>query len=151
MKRKRGFTLIELVVVLFIIGTLLTVGIKFITSISKAKSDVEFTSYIYEVRQLLSLGKSFCRKYGVTGDIAMSLDKKTFVLSAGGSKINITKEIKFPSYINVGNNFKGNIIKIDESGFITTPGTINMVNKRDKNKLIEISIGVGNDIIGVKE
>lgn len=148
---KKGYTIIELIIVLSIISLISSIAI---VNVSKAKENleiIEFNNVASEVKSLLSFAKSYCRKNKVPGQILVGLDRKTITFEVSQAKFAITKKIILGKNIEVGSNFKvsssltSNNNNITEEGFIKSAGTILLTYKNSKK--IKLTISVGNDII----
>ena len=147
--KKRGFTLIEPMVVLSIITVLFTFSYGFTKSIKEKEEGLKIDNYIYEVKSLLSYSKSYCRKNKVTGKVVIDKNRKNISFIVTNSYKPITYSINMDSDIEIGSNFSLGYAEINDEGFIKNSGTIKISYK---NKIFkEIRVGVGNDIIGINE
>ena len=148
---KRGYTLIEVIIVLSIISLFSSITVINVGKFKDKMDDIEFKNVGYEIKSLLSFGKSYCRKNRVAGKIIVGNDRKTIKFEVTNSSFPISKTIKLNDDMEIGSNFNSaSDIKKDENnindeGFIKSAGTIILINKN--NKRIEITISVGNDII----
>lgn len=145
MIRKKGYTLIEVIVVLSII-TILSTAIIGGTKYFKNKSEsLKFQNIAYEVKSLLSFAKSYCRKNNVVGNIVISNDRKSIFFEVSDSRYKLNRIIQLESGIEIGSNFKLGRTKVNDEGFIKEAGTITLSD--NNSKFIKITISVGNDII----
>ena len=147
--KKRGFTLIELIVVLSIITILFTFSYGFIKSFKNREEKLTIDSSVYEIKALLSYSKSYCRKNKVSGKVVIDKNRKYVSFTVSNSYSPITRTVKMDSDIQVGSNFSLGYTEINEEGFIKNSGTIKL-SYNDK-VFKEIRIGAGNDIIGINE
>lgn len=148
---KRGYTLIEMIIVLSVITLFSSVTIINVGKVKERMEDIEFKNVANEMKSLLSFGKSYCRKNRVPGKIIVGEDRKTITFQVTNSSFPINKTIKLNDDMEIGSNFHSSSdIKTDENnindeGFIKSAGTIILTNKN--HKYIEITISVGSDII----
>lgn len=148
---KKGYTLIELIIVLSIIAVISSVTMVNIVKFKEKMDVIEFNSVASEVKSLLSFGKSYCRKNKVSGQILVASDRKSITFEVSNNESPITKTIKFNKNTEVGSNFKvsssitSDNNNITDEGYIKSAGTITLTHK--SNKRIYITVSVGNDII----
>lgn len=148
--KKKGYTLIEIVAVIAIITILLGSGFTIVKTIEHMKAEVEVEDIIYEIMDILTYAKAYCRKNYCRGEIVIDKSKKEIIFQYV-DKNNINKKIigrkeGVPNDVEISNNFTSNLIKIDDDGFITGGGTITIVYKGTINQL---TVAVGNDLITV--
>lgn len=149
---KKGYTLIELIVVLSIIAIFSSIVVVNIVKVKERLEDIEFKNLEVEVKSLLSFGKAYCRKNKVPGQIIIGSDRKIikFVVTDRYSPItkviNLDNDIEVGSNLRVSENLKQDANNISDEGFIKSAGTITITNS-SKTKRIDITISVGNDII----
>lgn len=138
MMKRNGFTLIEVIVSIFILTILFGVG----TSLGKfgvnISNDMESLGYVYEIQNLLSYGKAVCREKNNEGKIDINYRKNQLRFVDGWD--DIEKIVTLP---------KGfMIISGDANLFITNNGkiargyTIKIVDKQGKEHDIVIRVGV---------
>lgn len=140
--KKRGYTLVELIAVMSIIAILATVSITGVSSIINIKNNMELDSVTYEIRQLLSMAKKYCRTNRLDGKIIIIQNDNKITFNANG----IIKSVNMPEGIKIKKSYS---ININKEGYITDSLTITIIGY--KGEYNEISIGVGNDIITVKD
>lgn len=153
--KKKGYTLIELIVVIAIMIILMGSGFSVISSLNYIKNDVEAENALYEVYNLLSYAKAYCRLNFYEGEIIIDTNKNTiqFVYRdpININKKNIVKTEKFTRNIEIHTNFIKPVIEVSNNGYLKKSGTIFITNgKKQRN----ITIAVGNDttnIIDVNE
>lgn len=148
---KKGYTLIELIIVLSISTLLFSISVTNIVKFKENMNNVEFENTAVEVKALLSFAKTYCRKNKVPGQIIIGSDRKTITFQVTDRNFPINKSIKLKDNIEIGSNFtsstdiKSDSNNISDEGYIKSAGTIVITN--DKNKVIRITISVGSDII----
>lgn len=148
---KKGYTLIELIIVLSIIAVISSIATINIVKFKEKMEIIEFNSVANEVKSLLSFGKAYCRKNKVSGQILVGNNRKTITFEVTNKGFPITKTIKLNKDIEVGSNFKvsssitSDNNNITDEGYIKSAGTITLTHK--SNKRINITVSVGNDII----
>lgn len=143
--KKDGFTLIEMIVSIFIL--LIVFGIT--TSLSKLnfniQRNIKYDEYVYEIQNVLSYGKAVCcdkNKYGKITTVA----KKNQIRFVEGID-NIEKVIILPKEIKIINDDVSIFIK--PNGKIEQGATIKL--KDDYGEKRYITIGVGIDRIDIKD
>lgn len=148
--KKKGYTLIELVAVIAIITILLGSGFTIVKTIEHMKAEVQLEDIIYEVMDILTYAKAYCRKNYCIGEIVMDESEKEIIFQyVDKNDINkkiIGKREVVPHDIGISNNFASKLIKIDDDGFITGGGTITI---RYKGSINQLTVAVGNDLITV--
>lgn len=149
---KKGYTIIELIVVLSIVAIFSSIVIINVGKVKEKLDDIEFKNLEAEVKSLLSFGKAYCRKNKVPGKIIIGLERKTIEFAVTDSRAPIKKVLNLSNGFEVGSNLmvsenlKQDANNISDEGFIKSAGTITITNK-SKTKSINITISVGNDII----
>ena len=148
---KKGYTLIELIVVLSIISIISSITVVNVVKFKDKMEMIEFNSVANEVKSLLSFAKSYCRKNNVQGKILVGINRKTITFEVTNKEAPITKTIELNKNVEVGSNFKvsssitSDNNQITDEGYIKSAGTITLTHK--SNKQIKITISVGSDII----
>lgn len=147
--KKKGFTLIELIITLSILLLFTTITSTSIKAYNNRKVDIKINKYAYEIKTLLSYSKSYCRKHKVNGSLFINIKEnsiKFFILEKNN---HFEKFIYLEHKFSLASNYKGNTFIISKEGYIKEAGTISLMYN---GKVVrEIKIGVGNDIIGVTE
>ncbi|MGG7143667.1 pilus assembly FimT family protein [Clostridium nigeriense] len=148
---KKGYTLIELIIVLSIIAVISSITTINIVKFKEKIEIIEFNSLANEVKSLLSFGKAYCRRNKVSGQILVGSNRRTITFEVTNKEFPITKTIRLNKDIEVGSNFKvsssitSDNNNITDEGYIKSAGTITLTHK--SNKRINITVSVGNDII----
>lgn len=147
---KKGYTLIELIIVLAIISLISSIAMVNIIKVKEDLEVIEFKNSANEVKSLLSFAKSYCRKNKVPGQILIGADKKTIVFEVSDKNYLFKKIVILSKNIEVGSNFKVSSSEtssnnnVTDEGYIKSAGTITLSYKN--NKKIKITVSVGNDI-----
>lgn len=142
---RKGFTLIETVIVLSIISILSISSLGFYKTFKTTNDKLILENYVYEVKSLLSYAKSYCRQNKIIGQIVIDDRGKHIKFIANSQKI---RNIDIGYDFKVTDNFISSYISVGQDGFIKNAGTIRII----KDKIFkEIKIGVGSDIIGIGE
>lgn len=142
--KKKGFTLIEVVVSIFIITILFSVGVS-LSKFSHSLSDnMESSAYIYEIQNLLSYGKAICREKNEYGKITVKASKNEIRFIEGWD--NIEKLVNIPEGMRIISSDISVLITPD--GKISKGNTIKIIDKCGERH--DITIGVGIDLITIK-
>lgn len=147
--KKKGFTLIELMITLNIMILFTTITYSSIRAYNNRKINIKINNYTYEIKSLLSYGKSYCRKYKTNGNFFVKLKENILVFEVIEKNNAIKKSINLDGDFSLLYNYKGSSIGVSKEGYIKDACTISLTYK---SKVVrEVKIGVGNDIIGVTE
>lgn len=149
--KKRGYTLIELVAVIAILAILLGSGFTIVKMLNNIKNEVELESSVYEVNNILSYAKAYCRKNFCEGEILIDTAENSilFQYKVDGNKKVLVKSEKLPGNIKISApKINMNIINISNMGYLKNAGTI-LINSGVNQK--SITIAVGNDFINAKD
>lgn len=147
--KKKGFTLIELIVTLNILLLVLGVTQLNLSIYNNRKINIKINKYSYELKTLLSYGKSYCRKYKAIGSFFVDPKNNIVVFEVLDKESFIRRVIYLEDDFSLSYNYKGSLIEINEQGYIKNSCTLKIIYKGKAVK--EITIGVGNDIIGITE
>lgn len=147
--KKKGYTLIELIVVMAILSILLGCGFTMIYTLNKIKKEVELEDAVYRVHSLLSYAKSYCRKNFTEGIIVIDEVNNSIIFQYRISNRDIIERTEnFSSDIEVKKNVGENKILVSDKGYLNTAGSIDIKSGERKYK---ITISVGIDDINIKE
>lgn len=148
--KKKGYTLIELIAVMAIMIILIGSGFTIISSLKYIKDDVEIDNVIYEIYDVLSYAKAYCRRNFQEGEVLIDTQKRTiqfrYIDNSSSIKTNIIREEKFPKYVDVHTNPGFFKIEVSDLGYLKKAGSI-FVSIGKKEKII--TIAVGNDITNI--
>lgn len=141
--KKRGFTLIELVVVLCILSCIMSISTLSYKFIKKVQDEQNVELSIRDIDDTITFARLYCLKNKSEGNILF--DKQTgeyyFFIGRGGSNLIRKEKINGPIKF-CGNTFPcAWQIRINSYGVVSA-GTISLMD--NNKKLYEISVGVGN-------
>lgn len=135
---RRGYTLIELMVVISIMLVLLSLGLKVKSSIDKIINKTRMESSVNDICNLLSYGKHYCKLNYISG--AIEFNKTTGEITLYEDVKN-GKEIK-RSKLQKGVQFISDLkFKVNSVGNLQA-GTIYIKDKYGKISKITISVGI---------
>ena len=138
--KKDGYTIIELIIVIFIMLILFSLGLKVKGSIDKIINDTKVESSVNEISNILSYGKHYCRINEIEG--AININKTTGEISLY-EDIRNGKVIKKSTLYN-GLQFVSDLkIKVTSSGGLQAC-TIYIKDRYGKVSKITISVGIDN-------
>lgn len=144
MNTKKGYTLIEVIIVIFLLVVICS-----ITSISykgykNISSDIESDYYIENILDFINNAREFCRENNTVGNIIFNREQNTIFFQIRGSTIrslNLGNDL-FLKDIVLNRIFNSNsIMLIKNSGMISNPGSIYLVDKKGKEHIISICVG----------
>lgn len=147
--KKKGFTLLELIITLNILVLFTTITYTSVKAYNNRKINTKINNYTYEIKSLLSYGKSYCRRYKALGNLYIDLNKNIFKFEVTERNKGIKKVIYLDEDFSLLYNYTGSSIEISKEGYIKDACKIRLTYK--KKVVREIKIGVGNDIIGIAE
>lgn len=152
--KKHGYTLIEIMVSIFILTVLFSAGMSQSKFANNLVHDMEKTDYVYEIQNIISYGKAMCREKSKYGEIIIDYKKKEIRFIEGWD--NIEKIIQLPQEVKIIPDEKSTSIDskekkilIDPEGKIKVSTTITLVDKYMEKQYV--SIGVGGDLVTIKE
>jgi len=139
MKKKKGFTLIELIVVMSILTTFLGYSLINFKSFSNIQNDVDVQISGNTLVDFIVNSKKYCRDNNVSGYIYFITNRNTAQFC---SNTNVISCVKLPkNFSDLSVNIKGGKIFIDNRGFTGDACTIKF--KDSKGGLHNITICVG--------
>lgn len=137
MKRK-GYTFIELIVVIAIILVLLTSGLKIVKSLEISIAKRKLESSANDVGNILSYGKYYCRVNDISGGIKVDSIKSEILFYENIRNGKVIKKIG----LNSGIKFISNLnLEITKGGHLDS-NTIYIKGKNGEIKKISISVGI---------
>lgn len=142
--KENGFTLVEVVISIAILLILFTIGITSVKMFNTIENSINENSFLYEMTEILSYGKLYCKKNNTSGVIYIDNDKdevRFVVASKEIKKITINDDMEFYSKPD------DNKINLTSKGYINTATTLGL--KGSSNNKYKITISVGNDIVNV--
>ncbi|WP_097025777.1 type II secretion system protein [Clostridium peptidivorans] len=136
---KRGFTLIEILMVMSIIGILISYGMFKHTYFVKLQNRVDYKFCNNSILNIINNSKEYCRENKITGLLKFNKHNGTIVLSCSDIPIyrySIPNNFKF-TYINASDN----IILIDNLGFTTSACTIKYLDRMEVEHVLSLCVG----------
>lgn len=150
--KRKGTTLIELIVALSLLAIISTIGVKGYGLYRSIIYDIEIKQFLYDIEDTLSYGKEYCSKNSKVGDYYVEKDKRSLKVifkCSDGEK----RETELPkSIILVKDDWISEIssksLTISYIGYIQ-PETINY--KDEKGCKYKLTIRPGGNVITVSE
>ncbi|WP_294156654.1 prepilin-type N-terminal cleavage/methylation domain-containing protein [uncultured Clostridium sp.] len=146
MTREKGFTLIEIIVSIFIITMLFTAVISLNALKDNLEREIEYDSDIYEIQNMLTFSKVKCKQEDTKGHLLVNsrTDEIYFYCNTKGTlpikKIGLSENSDCIAEIKN--------LYLSDKGKITAGNTIAV---RKDGEIRQITIGVGVDNIRIKE
>lgn len=152
--KKRGFTLIEIITVLFILNTLIFLGGFTIKGMIAVREDIKFESLVYEIKDLISYAKLYSSKHNLRSSIHIDGKQNSIKMYIENPTESFLRKIAIPKDVALIGNFsnifeKIQKIKIKDNGYISTAGTLKIKHKNGEE--YKITITVGSDLVTVYE
>lgn len=149
--RKKGVTLIELVIVMAILSILFASGAKVYDFYKSTKSVIEAKEALYDIEESLSYSKLYCNNEEIAGTIVLSKINDEYSLIFYGSGYNeiSSKIIRGVKLYNSQFSIVINRLEVK----IQNNGVIDAMTIRVKDKLgkkYEIAISVGSNKISMR-
>lgn len=144
-KKKNAYTLIETVVVIFIIIILFTIISGIGSSIKKVKDYINARGSLLEITSVISYGKYYCRKSESQGVIRIYKKTGEVVLEEISSEYKELRRIKIPKGLRFVDNVE---LYINNKGQIQS-NSIRILN--EDGELYKITIATGVDTINIYE
>ena len=146
-KKKGGFTLIETIVSISIVVFIFTSAASLAILNKNIEKEIKYDSDIYEIQNLLTLGKAKCRKENIEGEVSIdAINNEMYLYSYGRDSNSLFRKIELSddsSYAGKGWN-----IHLDDRGRFLSGKTIFI---RNSDEIKDITIGVGVDTIRIKD
>lgn len=143
--KKGGFTLIEIIVSIFILTILFSVGTSLNKFAFKLSSNMKNTAYVYEIQNILSYGKAVCREKNKYGKITIDPMKNQIRFVEGTDKIE--KILKIPMDISMDGKYRNILIR--PNGKISNGTSIVLIDNYRERQTVTVRVGV--DCINIKE
>lgn len=133
--KKKGFTLIELIVVLAIISVCLGIGINRFSSIEKLRANNELNTLLNDMEyakiKAVSTGSPYVLKF--------EMDSYTVKREGLEFAPKINRKLSYIKFVKFATSNQNNVIKFNPGGTVSFPGSI------------EIEVAAGTDDVLVKE
>ncbi|AOR23925.1 prepilin-type N-terminal cleavage/methylation domain-containing protein [Clostridium taeniosporum] len=143
--KHKGFTLIEVIASLSIILIIfsLTASVKDINSVISNK--IEWESVLYDVENLFTYSKAYCKKNKINGEIQVDNIRNKIIFSPNDRKR--IKQVILPNWMKIFT--KNECMQVKSNGHINQGKTIGF--KDYKNNMYEITVLPGIDYININE
>jgi prepilin-type N-terminal cleavage/methylation domain-containing protein len=138
MMKRQGFTLIEIIVSIFILTILFSIDISLRKLSNNLSYNMKGIGYTYEIQNLLSYGKAVCREKNRYGKITITASKNEFRFVEGWD--NVEKIIDLPKGMKIISNDVS--LMITPNGKITRGYTIKIIDEQGERHDIVITVGV---------
>lgn len=136
--KRQGFTLIEIIVSIFILTLLFSIDISLRKLSNNLSYNMKGIGYTYEIQNLLSYGKAVCREKNRYGKITITASKNEFRFVEGWD--NVEKIIDLPKRMKIISNDVS--LMITPNGKITRGYTIKIIDEQGERHDIVITVGV---------
>ncbi|GAA0075940.1 hypothetical protein UT300005_03180 [Clostridium sp. CTA-5] len=143
--KKKGFTLIEVVISIAIISIIFTVSISLSKMNSRISNDIKYESVLYEIENIISYSKLYCKKNNTPGEI--QIDNKLNEIAFYQKSDNKIKKVTLPKDIRLV--MKNESLNIGSNGHIKNGLCITVEDKY--NECYDITIRVGVDLVTIKK
>lgn len=138
---KKGFSLIELLVVMSIIAIVASISLLGISKYNNIKNEVDLNMTESSILGIINYGKQYCREKEKPGFVLFDLAENEVGFYNQNRKID---RFKLPSEIKIeGINTNFNRIDIDKYGITSDAGTILLSDSNNKVFSITINVGAG--------
>ncbi|HBJ2622308.1 prepilin-type N-terminal cleavage/methylation domain-containing protein [Clostridium botulinum] len=141
--KKKGFTLIELIASLSIIIIIFSLTLSVSDIHSTISNDIKSKSALYDVENLLSYSKAYCKKNKKNGEIQIDNIRNKILFGENAKKI--VKQVDLTGKFKIIN--KNDCIQVRSNGHIKQGKTI--VFQDNKNNIYKITIATGIDPINI--
>lgn len=146
LNKKKGFTLIEVIVVIAMITTIFGYSFMSLSSFSRNKNDMDVKAFGNTLMNFIVNSKEYCKDKNQSGYIYFIPDKNKMIFSCNSSLIN---SLYLPSgFEGLNINIKGSRIFIDNKGF--TPDACTITFRDRKGGLHYATICVGSSYVDFK-
>ncbi|MDY4079629.1 MAG: prepilin-type N-terminal cleavage/methylation domain-containing protein [Clostridium sp.] len=138
---KKGFTLVELIVVLSLILIISSFSFISLKSFLETKNKIKTKEFLYEIEDMISYGRSYCINNNISGSFVMVENENTQELIFKIENDVIRKE-KYDKTLEIYEKNKvyplSTVINIESDGTITSK-TIYLKNKNNEKYKISIT------------
>ncbi|NFK73988.1 prepilin-type N-terminal cleavage/methylation domain-containing protein [Clostridium botulinum] len=141
--KKKGFTLIEVIASLSIILIIFSLTLSVKDIYSTISNDIESKSALYDVENLLSYSKAYCKKNKKSGEIQIDNIRNRILFEKDG--LTTVKKVILPRKIRIIS--KNDCIQVTSNGHIKQGKTI--LFQDNKNNIYKVTIATGIDPINI--
>ena len=138
---KKGFTLVELIVVLSLILIISSFSFVSLNSFLETKNNIKTKEFLYEVEDMLTYGRSYCMNNDISGRFNMIENKNTQELIFEIGK-GVIRKVEYDKTLEVYEKNKvyplSIVINIESNGSIKSK-TIYLINKNNEKYKISIT------------
>lgn len=138
MSKNRGYTLLELMVVISIILIISSLGLKIKNSIDKVMNEARMESSINDICNILSFGKYYCKVNSIEGVIEINRDTGQIILYEDVRNGKVIKNTTLAKGVSFLSNLK---LKVTDVGNLQAD-TIYIKDRYGKVSRITISVGI---------
>lgn len=138
---KKGFSLIELVIVLAIVTIIFSFSFFSVTSYNKKLSEVNSEVCMDSIFALINNSKQYCREKQITGYILFNISENTISFYCNGARVN---KLYLSKDLHIDNTtLTQNKINIEKNGMAKNYGTIVLKNLKGDSQYIVLNIATG--------
>lgn len=150
--KRKGTTLIELIVVLGLLSIMSLIGVKGYSLYNNIIYDIEIKQFLYDIEETLSYGKEYCHANRIGGDFYVEKENENLIAIFKCGE-GVKRKVELPDSITLVNELGA---ELNKSTYltITTEGHIKSESiyfKDEKGEKYVLSVRVGVDFITVKE
>lgn len=149
--KKKGFTLIELVASLSILGIIFSIGSGSYKIYKSTYSDIKVNHALYEIEDTLSYGEIYCKNNKIAGVFYIKQNGNTLIVGLKDRLNNSIKQVKLSDslFLDMNTNpSKGQTLNINSDGKIQS----GRIAFKDVNgKRYELTVRVGANLITIRE
>lgn len=150
--KKKGFTLIELVIVMALIIILGATSINIINFYKKTSANIRTKEALYEIREFFSYSKKYCINNKIAGYIIISKLNNGYSMTLIESDLKINRELLVENMVFTEGKYvipqKTITIKINRFGILEST-SIYIIGENNLRYII--TIAVGSNKINIKE
>ena len=150
--KKKGFTLIELIIVMALIIILGTTSINTINFYKKTSANIRTKEALYEIREFFSYSRKYCINNKISGDVVISKSNNGYSMNLIESNFKINRKLLVENMVFTEGKYvipqKTITIKINRFGILEST-SIYIIGENNLRYII--TIAVGSNKINIKE